>query len=197
LHRALMARLTKVESGETRDRSLQDTGEKCSCPAPQKEDFASAYNANIADQRSGGSLVNVVSITSVAELQPVNCTDEVTEFESDVFVYFLGNPDSRLPEIIPAAEREALELALADTYNSVNTLNADIYDPFFRVVVEADLVSTKATFSRRRKLQRGAPRYLYRFRVRGRCRGCSRNPKLFDDISKWRTLLTFHLEPVP
>lgn len=79
-NRALKQGETKISS-----RNLQE----CPCVPPSGDDFLRSFNQTIADLVSNGILVNAVGVTdNFSELEQRNCTDDVTEFESKLFIEF-------------------------------------------------------------------------------------------------------------
>ena len=168
--------------GASVDRYLQDEAE-CPCLPPTENAFLLSYNLTIAELVSNGTLANVVGVNrNFAELEEVNCTSEVTEFEATASLTFAGDADTN----IPASDVSFLEVACVDSYNEANALNSETCDELFRVVLEAELTPVEDSTSRH--LQSNG-NFNYDLRVRGSCRGCGPNTRLFGE-SQGRKLLT-------
>jgi hypothetical protein len=139
--------------------------------------FVSLYNDAVRTLDLDGSIDQVVNVV-VQEY--VNC-EEYTEFVSDVLVSFTGNPS-----LSTTSQLEALEASFIQTYSTLNSLNPDTCDPFFREAVSVDLITSG---QRRLLSQRNlATGFNYLYRVNARCRGCGNNSRLFGEGSGRRLL---------
>lgn len=152
---------------------------------PRRRSCLASYNNTITDLRDEGDLVNVVSVAEdIAEQETVNCTSKVTEFDTTANVTFEGDPDNA-----PSNEElESLASSFVESYNSANALNSEICDSFFRVAVEAKIDHTDENSGRVRKLKTKGI-YKYVLRIRGHCRGCQRNTRLFGGTTTGHRVL--------
>ena len=178
--RHLLGDSEEVYKDKSGHRSLQD---ECPCPPPTENEFILAFNATIADLVSVGSLVNVVGANeNFSELEQVDCTDDVTEFESTNVTLVFEGGDTQTSE----SEWAALEEACVDAYNEANALNGNTCDLLFLVAVEAEFSAVNKSENRHRGLQ--SRQLLYNLLLRGSCRGCQRNPRLFGESQGRRAL---------
>ena len=167
-----------------------DTEEACpECIPPTAANFTVAYSMTIQALAANGTLQNVDRVNNVAELENVTCDTNVTFFETDVFVDFVGDPNQSSPPEIAALEQGFLE-----TYNALNVFDSTNCDLLFREVEQVEIVDTAAEFNRRalQGMTTNATNatlppaivlrpFVFLFRIRGRCRGCRRDANLFDE----------------
>ena len=163
----------------------------CVCFGPPLPTFETAYNETVKLQFSQGQLPTVESVLSVAELESVECSAEVTSFQSHVLIEFI----TLEPMIDFALQQVATELAafgasFARTYNRLNVLNDDYCDPLFRVVDTVTFAGGAELSRRTRRLdQTGGPVesiVTLRFAVVGRCRGCEPTTNIFESLSPFQ-----------
>jgi len=177
-----------LEGKVTTQRDLQDD---CPCPPPSDDAFLLSFNVTITELLGNGTLVNVVGVNNnFSELEKVNCTSEVTEFEAGASLTLEGEVDTEISE----SELTVLETAFVDAYNEANAMNSETCDLLFLVAVEVELTSVNDT-NRVRRLQSNR-QYKYEVRVHGSCRGCPRNPCLFGE-SQGRRSLSSSIEVLP
>jgi len=187
--------------GETADRSLKElyspshsakhqylredkfhriTAEELCDGCPSKSELFALYNATIFDLWAEGSLTNVVTVgDDIFEQETVNCTtDEPTGFETTVHVTFQGDRNKE-PS---SSELKTLVSSFVETYNSANAFNGEVCDLAFRVAEEAELttVGDGDGLTRYLELDRA---YKYDVKVRGSCRGCPKNSRIFGGDS--------------
>jgi len=181
---------------EEMKRNLQD--DPCACPAPAQEDFIVAYNDTVTSLVAAGILTNVVSITdNFAELEKVNCADEVTELESFGTITFQGDPNA------PPSDDElrALETSCVEAYNAAGVLNSQTCDLLF-VIARGVVFSPFADENVRRQermLQSGE--YKFNVELSRSCRGCNTNERIWGESQGRRTLQStwssVKVEPLP
>jgi len=146
--------------------------------------FNSAYKA-LGDGTRALQTDPIQQILEAFELLSITCEDPLEEFESFVVVVLGGNPIDVLASEI---------LALQDSFrSSYNGFGDTLCDPLFRTVtnVVAELEDPDVRYLHqdsgqegRRQLARGR----FSYRVRGKCRGCSGNRRLFSQGSSGRRL---------
>lgn len=153
-----------IESGSVEE-------EDCPCDASLEDEFLASYNNTIAALVSNGDLVNVVGVNGdISELEEIDCVDEVTEFQTDIFVTFQADSEPTI------SEQETLAASWVSSYNAANTLNSETCDELFHLAVQAEL--TLVEDNTRRHLQSNG---TYGYTASGNCRGCMRNPQLLDE----------------
>ena len=173
--RRLLPRTAHAPFDFDRSRNLQD--DTCMCPvtasetrAPTNEEFRVAYDADINILQEEG-LINsafIESVVDVREVQQVGYCGATETFETTVYVDLFGNPNT-----VTEGEIEALDIGFINTYES---LSASFCDPFFRSPIEVTIDTVTRRGRGRRYLQSNF-RYIYV--VKGRCRGCTSNTRLF------------------
>ena len=99
------------------------------------------------------------------------CETELEDFETNVLVEFGGDPVEALD-----SEISALEDSFQSSFNGFG--DQEVCDPLFRIITEvtAEIIEDEVNDEEQRELQR---RKRFNYRVKGRCRGCSRDPRLF------------------
>jgi len=168
-----------------REESLHRATQEESCVGcPTKDDFITRYNDAITDLRSDGSLMNVVSLDrTIVEQEPVDCTSNITDFETTLYVTFNTSADPS------GAELDALAASFVESYNQVNALNGKTCDKLFRVAIDAKIsrATDNLTNDQNRKLASGP--YKAKVIQSGKCRGCKPGDRVTGgDISGRRTL---------
>jgi hypothetical protein len=166
-----------------------DTDSEC-CPpnapkrAPYAREFVAAYDAtykaiDIVNRRLQGNPIE--QVIGAIEVSPISCEDPLEDFETSVFVEFGGDLESAVD-----SEIFALEESFQTSYNGFG--EEVVCDPLFRVITEVkteevDEIDERYLTEEERKVQ-GTKRFNYR--VKGRCRGCRSNPRLFAQGSSGR-----------
>jgi hypothetical protein len=157
--------------------SDSEEDESCPCEAPSDDDFLLSFNSTIQGLRSDGLLANIVGVNSVAELEELECPSEESFFETSASITFEGDTGTEPSQ----SELEALASTFVDAYNEANLLNGETCDLLFRVASEASLIRTEASSENRTRGLQSSQQYNYQVRVRGSCRGCGRNTRLFGE----------------
>lgn len=169
--------------------------EEC-CPtngerrAPYASEFADAFGSTYKVIRVGSRALQqdpIQEIVAVIEVTDIGCDEPLEEFETEVDVELLGNPEDVLD-----SEVFALEASFKSTFNDfANT----ICDPLFRTVTDVSATLEDILDERyleqgegERKLQRRRRRSRFKYRVKGRCRGCKSSARLFAQGSSERRL---------
>ena len=178
-------------------RHLQQQPDDCVCAiganetrAPTREEFTVNYNSTVRFLVLEEQVQFVEEVVETTEVDPITCPAP-TEFETEVFLDFFGDPESA-----GSFEELALESNFVSTYN---VLAETFCDPLFRTVLEAQIVGVgengfnppgaRLLEDSMTAVNDTAPplngtlfrSFQYVFRVRGRCRGCRRDANLFDD----------------
>lgn len=179
------------------DTSFRVSEEEC-CPpngeqrAPYASEFVKAFDSSYKAQAIGNRALQanpIQLILKAVEIASVSCEEPLEEFDADVFVEMSGSPED-----VTDSEFSVLEISFRDSYN---TLGESLCDPLFRTVVQVTaklddpdirhLHEAAGNEGGGRKLQRQRGRFAYR--VRAKCRGCRRNPRLFADGVSGRRVL--------
>lgn len=168
-----------------------DTIEDCTCSAtadefrpPSRQEFATALGNAVEVLRSQGEIDFITRVEEITEVNPVNCSAEVTVQTVNVQVNMTGNPGNA-----STLDERALEESFARAYNEIAE---DSCDPFFRTVVDASLLGVDIleddTFNlgqRTRHLMR--PRLNFTipfaafFQIELQCRGCGPGTPIFGN----------------
>lgn len=106
------------------------------------------------------------------------CTYDPNQFNSNLIVEFLGQPDE-----IGAAEIKILEETFTEVFNDVA---GGLCDPTFRTVGEVTITNSEVFITRRnlqniRNMTRPARRFSFSLYVLGNCRRCQKDAPLFND----------------
>jgi hypothetical protein len=195
-----LRRTLLVAEDESLPRALQvnsssssSPSDDCLCPvntterSPTVDEFFTSFNSTVSELREAGTLTFIESIVGApVEIDPVECSAEVNSFETAIALEVSGNPDA-----ITENEKRSLEAAFETTYN---TLIQGYCDPLFRNVAEVTISPAGASGSNsttekdgarfRRKIQKSttmAKKFTFLFRIKGICRGCPKETKLFND----------------
>lgn len=158
------------------DRHLEH--DECLCPATASEsraatsdEFQSAYEATI-DILKEENVVDGNFIQSIARVRQVRQVEgtcgAIETFETQVNVELSGTPNVQADEI------EALERGFINTYKDVS---GSFCDPLFRTPVEVT-IDTMAGVGRLLQTTQQSS-FTYQYTVKGQCRGCDGNSRLF------------------
>mmetsp|Transcript_19965 Transcript_19965/g.29578 ORF Transcript_19965/g.29578 Transcript_19965/m.29578 type:complete len:626 (-) Transcript_19965:127-2004(-) len=181
--------------------------------SPNSFEFAEIFNLTLSQDNSVDS---IDAVTGVAEVQEVNCSAALDEFESQALLDATGNVS-----LLSEADFDILAQAFVASYNEIAGQNCD---PFFRTGVNASVVleevfddddevetisggfadsfneivndaiiengslRRRQLRSTRRRVQQKGRKFRFRFSVRGRCIDCARDANLFDDTNSDRRL---------
>ena len=180
-----------------------DEPDPCYCPvsaeefrAPSRTEVFLAFNDTVSNLQDLGILdpffVEEVDGEPIQVVE-VGCSVEVAEFDVDIEIDFIGDPDLITPAGIMDLEQQIVA--------SYNTLTLMYCDPLVRSFISATLIDTivleelpeegvrgLATSTidnedgrRRTQRRQRRTRYRRRFRGRGRCRGCGGRAQMFDE----------------
>ena len=156
------------------------TKEPCACPPPMEDEVIILYNEMITELWSNGSLINVLSINdNFSELEEVNCTSKVTEFEVSVSLSFQSGSNPT------AAELGALAAEFVDSYNEANACNSETYDALFWVAIKAEHNSHSL---------HSDDRYDYAAKICGNCCGCPLKSPIYGKLQDQQSLLACNTE---
>ena len=178
------------------------------CTGPTSASFLGNYSAALDVLVANSTITSIDYLgDQIVQLENIVCAEHVTEFFSDVFVEFMiaGNETRNVTE----QERQTLEEAFRASYNALNSLNNETCDPFFREIIDVELSEkTDVTFNRRHLLptaqddsmaDSNVPVHntpvrptVFLLNVRGNCRGCRRDARLYDEGLRRRSLIGLH-----
>jgi hypothetical protein len=141
--------------------------------------FDSTYNALTIGNRVLQEADPVQLIILAVEIASIACDEPTEEFDTEVLVELSGSPED-----VTDSELLALESSFRSSYNNLGEF---LCDPLFRNVL--DVTAELLDASVRRHLDKikengGSKRALqtrgrFAYRVRAKCRGCRRDPRLF------------------
>jgi hypothetical protein len=184
--------LDGLENGNhdpTHSRSLHLRGKTKCCPpngesrGPTGDEFALEFDhvykkKMVATREDQG--VPIEQVITAFEVFPIDCPEE-EDFETIVFVELSTRDD---PDSVLEAEIAALENSFRTSFNSFSQ-EGKLCDPFFRTVTSVTIENEEG----RRRLASSSTRYKYK--VKGRCRGCAKeNKRLFGEGSGRRQLVS-------
>ena len=172
----------------------------CLCPvnaelrAPTVEEFTSIFTSELAVLQDDDTLTFIEGIADdPIEVNPAVCDKAIEGFETELIVPFSGNP-----ELTTKADLDRLEAAFLTAYNDLSESN--FCDPLFRSVLSVNIVGSVSVphgSSRNldaRYLQNTVAstprRFYFKYVVSGKCRGCAKDTKLFNDAVRRRSLVS-------
>ena len=171
-------------------RTLQLSSEdQCFCPinadlgAPTSAIFTAKFERNVKSMNHTEPLHFVDNILEVVELEEVECTSQLSYFESYIVLEFFGDFDNAT-----ADQLAVLKQAFLESYNAANVLDTATCDLQFRVVNEVD-ININGTASRRLLANPSgqnstSTQFNFRFTMRGTCRGCEMGANLFQNSDR-------------
>lgn len=193
-------------------RRMQQTTD-CRCPieatyrGPLEQDFQAAFNRSALFLRNESLFEALDGVTEALEVEQVPCDSNQTEFVTAVELEALAITPNLTNATLATLENQFL--------SSYNNLAERFCDPLFRTVqgvkiVNASLLNATETANQTqaptgtRRLQGGGNtnpsnttnaanttvvfRYRFTYSISGRCRGCPRNERLFDEGARRRNL---------
>jgi len=188
-------RKRQLEASKYQDfasRNLQGGASCLPCETASTEDFLVNFNTVLQEFRDNGEIFDGIDTAdSLSELEEVTCDEGINLVETTLFFEFQGDPSEASSE-----ELAILASSVQNTINDLNSLNDEICDLFFRVVVavEADIGDSS---QKDRNLQFSFPNsssfipFLIFFNIIFQCQGCPPDTTLFGNDAVRRDLSIF------
>ena len=125
--------------------------ETCSnCEGPLSASFVTSYGDTLQELINNNTITSIQALGNrTFDLEDVPC-EEAVFLENDVFVDFTPSENGTEPT---AEELQALADSFLVSYNSLNTVNSETYDPFFQALERVEILDPDVSYNRRHLAQ--------------------------------------------